>query len=65
MTQCVNIKKNNAICNCTYRGCPRHGICCECLAYHRASGQLPACYFDAEAERTYDRSIENYMKRRR
>ncbi len=62
MGDCKNIKKNIAICNCTYAGCPRHGVCCECLAYHRPAAQLPACYFDAKGERTYDRSFENYLK---
>ncbi|MFP4557544.1 MAG: DUF6485 family protein, partial [Bacteroidales bacterium] len=31
-------------CNCTY-SCPRKGVCCDCIAYHRRMGQLPACYF--------------------
>ncbi|PIR65282.1 MAG: hypothetical protein COW11_05055 [Candidatus Omnitrophica bacterium CG12_big_fil_rev_8_21_14_0_65_43_15] len=64
MNNCKNIKKNNAMCNCTYAGCPRHGICCECLEYHRRSGELPACYFNKTAEATYDRSVENYIKTR-
>jgi hypothetical protein len=64
MINCENSKKNNSACNCTYSGCSRHGICCECLAYHRSSGELPACYFDKAGEKTYDRSIENYLKTR-
>ncbi|MEW5758459.1 MAG: DUF6485 family protein [Candidatus Omnitrophota bacterium] len=64
MSECINLKKNNKMCNCTYSGCPRHGICCECLAYHRKVGQLPACYFDEKTEATYDRSIENYLNNR-
>ena len=64
MAECGNFKKNAAMCNCTYAGCPRHGVCCECLAYHRAAGELPACYFDKKSERTYDRSFENYLKNR-
>ncbi len=55
-------KKNLSHCNCTYEPCPRKGICCECLAYHRASGELPACYFDAKAERTYDRSVAHFVR---
>jgi hypothetical protein len=50
-------------CNCTYEPCPRKRRCCECVAYHRRSGELPACYFDAAGERTYDRSVANYVKR--
>ena len=65
MTNCPNKKKNDSVCNCTYTGCARHGVCCECLAYHRCSGELPACYFDKNAEKTYDRSIENYLKNMR
>lgn len=64
MADCANIKRNTAMCNCTYGGCPRHGVCCECLAYHREMGELPACYFSKAAERTYDRSVENYMRTR-
>ncbi|NLB34468.1 MAG: hypothetical protein GX817_01390 [Elusimicrobia bacterium] len=64
MTDCKNFKHNKSICNCTYVSCPRHGICCECIEYHRNRGELPACYFNADAERTYDRSIENFFKSR-
>lgn len=63
MKDCSNKKTNIANCNCTYSGCLRYGICCECIAYHRSSGELPACYFDKAAEKTYDRSIENYIRR--
>lgn len=62
MTQCNNLKRNLEICNCTYAGCPRHGICCECLSYHRSNGELPACYFSKSREKTYDRSIGSYMR---
>lgn len=63
MPACNRREANMAGCNCTYSGCPRHGVCCECIAYHRSSGELPACYFDKKKERTYDRSIENYLGR--
>ena len=59
---CPNKTKNDKACNCTYPGCARHGVCCECLAYHRAQGQLPACYFTAEQEKTWDRSIEHFIR---
>ncbi|UCH96362.1 MAG: hypothetical protein JSV88_05775 [Candidatus Aminicenantes bacterium] len=49
-------------CNCTYDPCSRKGICCECIAYHRRSNELPACYFSAAAERTYDRSIRKFIQ---
>ncbi len=62
MADCTSLKKNRSDCNCTYEPCPRKGKCCECLRYHRDSGELPACYFPAEVERTYDRSIERFVR---
>ncbi len=56
-----NIEK----CNCTYSGCPRKGICCKCLEYHKGRGELPACYFSPQAEATYERSIEKFNQDRR
>jgi hypothetical protein len=53
--------KNAKRCNCSYP-CDRHGVCCDCVAYHRQSRELPACYFPPEAEKTYDRSIEHYYR---
>lgn len=55
-------EKNLKTCPCSWPDCPRKGICCECLRYHREKGELPACYFSKEAEKTYDRSIENFIK---
>jgi len=65
MPECPNQTVNLAQCNCTYEPCPRKGICCECLHYHRAMGQLPACYFTPEVERTYDRSIARFLRANR
>ncbi|MBF0385521.1 MAG: hypothetical protein HQL27_06580 [Candidatus Omnitrophica bacterium] len=62
---CPNKEKNMADCNCSYEGCSRTGICCECLRYHRSKKQLPACYFDSEAEKTYNRSIEYFSQTRK
>ncbi|HNW39912.1 MAG TPA: DUF6485 family protein [Candidatus Omnitrophota bacterium] len=59
---CLNKKKNDVNCNCTYPGCPRHGVCCECLAYHRPNNELPACFFDQKAEKLYDRSIGHFIR---
>ena len=61
MRECEKAK-NLDMCNCTYEPCPRKGICCECIAYHLDMEQLPACYFDKKAERTYDRSIRYFVK---
>jgi hypothetical protein len=53
-----NLKK----CNCTYDPCSRKGICCQCIAYHKDFGELPACYFDNKEEKSYDRSIKNFIR---
>lgn len=57
-----NIQKNMTVCNCSYEPCSRKGICCECLQYHMRSGEMPACFFPDDVERTYDRSIETFIK---
>lgn len=55
------VKDNLEQCNCTY-SCEKKGNCCLCLSYHRKNGELPACYFTAKQEKTYNRSIEYYIK---
>lgn len=62
---CKHFNENMEKCNCTYEPCARKGFCCECLHYHRVMNQLPACYFSAEEERTYDRSISAFIAKRR
>jgi hypothetical protein len=32
------------------------------VAYHRSNGELPGCFFPPDAERTYDRSVQNYVR---
>ena len=54
--------RNSGSCNCTYEPCPRKGMCCDCLSYHRESRELPACFFPTSAERTYDRSFEHFAR---
>ena len=54
--------RNMEFCTCTYSGCPRQGVCCDCLQYHLKSRQLPGCCFPAAAERTYDRSFEHFAR---
>ncbi|RPI36603.1 MAG: hypothetical protein EHM54_05280 [Nitrospiraceae bacterium] len=61
--ECIS-EKNKAHCNCTYEPCPRKYKCCECLQYHRKSDELPACYFNREFEKTYDRSLDNFLRMR-
>jgi len=54
-------EENKTNCNCTY-SCEKKGLCCKCVSYHRNRGELPACYFPGNVERTYDRSIENFVR---
>ena len=49
-------------CNCSYSPCSRKGVCCDCIAFHLRSRELPACAFSADAERTYDRSFEHFAR---
>ncbi|RLF53068.1 MAG: hypothetical protein DRN24_02165 [Thermoplasmata archaeon] len=60
MKEC-KVEENKISCNCSY---PRDkkGVCCECISYHRSHGELPACYFPEDVEKTYDRSIENFIR---
>ena len=59
---CENVDSNLAVCACTYEPCSRKGRCCECLAYHLKSRQLPACCFPPEVEKTYDRSFRRFVQ---
>ena len=60
MPEC-NISQNKANCTCTYEGCSRKGMCCECLQYHWSMKQLPGCLFPPEVEKTYDRSLAKFI----
>ena len=59
--ECPNHEKNVKECNCSYEPCSRKGTCCECMAYHRRAGELPACYFPDDVEKTFDRSIARFI----
>ena len=57
MTQpadCPSYEINIQMCPCTEMDCPRRGICCECIAYHRNSTQWPltACMSTQRLEDT-------------
>ncbi len=56
------IEQNKENCTCTYSACAKRGLCCECVTYHRSKGEIPGCFFSAEGEKTYDRSIENFIR---
>lgn len=55
---------NKTRCTCTYEPCVRKYHCCECLHYHRGKDELPACFFTTDYEKTYDRSVGNFLKMR-
>ena len=54
----MNIKH----CNCTYEPCSRKGICCECIKFHLAKKELPACCFPPNVEKTFDRSFSSFIE---
>lgn len=54
--------ENKIECTCTYTACSKRGMCCECVRAHRENGEIPGCFFTAAGERTYDRSIKNFIK---
>ncbi len=53
---------NLSRCTCSWPSCSRKGVCCDCIAYHLESRELPACAFPADAERTYDRTFEHFAR---
>jgi hypothetical protein len=55
-------EQNLENCACTYPGCSRKGICCECIKSHLANRELPGCCFNQEEEATFDRSFEHFAK---
>lgn len=59
---CKRKNSNVEKCACTYEPCSRKGVCCECIEYHLRAGELPACVFTKEEERTYDRSISYFVR---
>ena len=59
--ECPNLEINKQYCNCTY-SCSKKFRCCECIHSHRRAGELPACFFPDDVERTYDRSVERFKR---
>ncbi|MCK4247527.1 MAG: hypothetical protein KAT49_04880 [Methanomicrobia archaeon] len=59
--KCTNREINMENCPCTYP-CSKRGICCECIRYHLARNELPACVFPKEVEKTYDRSFKKFIE---
>ena len=54
--------ENRIGCTCTATTCSKRGVCCDCVTYHREKGEIPGCFFPAGAERSYNRSIENFIR---
>ena len=59
---CPTLAANLKLCTCTYEPCSRKGRCCDCLAYHLRSQELPGCCFPPGAERSYDRSFAHFAR---
>jgi hypothetical protein len=57
-----NIKENLSKCSCTYEPCSRKGKCCECIAYHVETQELPACVFPPDIEKTYNRTFLKFAQ---
>jgi hypothetical protein len=60
-----NQARNLEDCTCTYTACSKRGRCCACIAQHRAAGEIPGCLFTPEGEKTYDRSIQAFIRAHR
>lgn len=61
MVECRK-EKNKVNCSCTYTGCSKKGVCCECLRSHLKNRELPACCFPKNVEKTFDRSFEKFVE---
>ncbi len=59
--ECIS-SKTLEHCTCTYTSCDKRGNCCKCVMYHREKGQIPGCFFSVKGERSYDRSLRNFIK---
>ncbi|MEM4703342.1 MAG: hypothetical protein QXP53_02570 [Candidatus Pacearchaeota archaeon] len=64
---CPNKKDNENACPCPFPECPRHGICCECLQYHKTIEFPTACtkgfkngFTDEEMEEVLDKEDLEY-----
>ena len=60
MAECKQ-EQNVSKCSCTYP-CSKKGMCCDCLSSHWRQGELPGCLFPKDVEKTYDRSVENFVR---
>jgi len=58
---CPNLAENLKYCTCSYMACSTRGKCCECILKHRRAGEIPGCLFTKDGEKTYDRSVKNFI----
>ncbi len=61
--ECVSTRSLSH-CTCTYTSCDKRGNCCKCIMFHRTRGEIPGCLFTPEGERSYDRSLRNFISDR-
>jgi len=40
---CPNKIDNENVCPCVYVDCVRHGVCCDCLQFHKLAKEPTAC----------------------
>ncbi|MBT0665983.1 hypothetical protein KI809_16855 [Geobacter pelophilus] len=55
---------SKAHCSCSYSACDKRGNCCKCVEYHLKNGEIPGCFFTPAGEKSYDRSIRNFISDR-
>ena len=55
-------EENKIDCTCTAMTCSNRGVCCDCVRYHKERQEIPGCFFPPAAERTWDRTIANFIK---
>ena len=60
MPEC-KVDENKRDCPCTFAGCGKHGLCCDCLSSHLGRRQLPACAFPSDIAGTDERSIDEFI----
>jgi len=58
---CPSVEINSKNCGCTYVPCDKKGKRCECIRAHLERNELPGCVFPPEIEKTYDRSIKEFV----
>jgi hypothetical protein len=58
--ECISARSTDH-CSCTYP-CDKRGNCCQCVQYHHRKGEIPGCFFSPAGERSYDRSLANFLR---